>query len=105
MEQTRTTVVRAPGEGLWLAWLGHPARYLAVGEETGQSYALAWGTVPVGGGPPPHRHAFDEGFYVLRGELTFTAGNRTVVVPTGGFINVRADTAHTLRNQGPTEAE
>jgi mannose-6-phosphate isomerase-like protein (cupin superfamily) len=105
MTDKRTATVLADGEGDWLAWLGHPIRYLATGERTGGKYAMNWSTVPIGAGPPRHQHDFEEGFYVVKGEITFTAGNQTVVLTASSFINIGGGTAHTLRNTGGEVAE
>jgi quercetin dioxygenase-like cupin family protein len=105
MAAKRVARVLGPGEGHWLSWLGQPIRYAALGEETGGFYAFSWGKVSPGGGPPPHRHTFHEGFYVLRGEATFTAGNRSVRLEAGGFINIASNTVHSFRNTGTTDAE
>ncbi len=105
MSEAASTKVVMPGRGAWLSWLGHPVEYLALGEDTGGTYAFSRGTIPAGQGPPPHRHGFQEGFYVLKGEVTFTAGSRTVTLPRGGYIAIGGGTAHTLRNHGADEAE
>ena len=102
---TRTAKVLSAGQGEWLSWLGHPVRYMATGEDTNEAYALSWDTVPAGGGPPAHRHTFLEGFFILKGEATFTAGNESVVLSAGGFINIGSGTAHYLRNHAASEAE
>lgn len=105
MNEKRTATLLDSAEGHWLAWLGHPVRYMATGGDTDGRYALSWGSVPVGSGPPPHRHDFEEGFYVVKGELTFTAGNQSVVLTAGGFINIGSGTGHYLKNTGTEEAE
>ena len=105
MTTERTPTIWAADEGHWLAWLGHPIRYLATGDDTDGKYAMSWATVPVGEGPPPHRHDFEEGFYVVKGEITFTAGNQSIELTAGGFINIRSGTAHYLKNTGTQDAE
>jgi quercetin dioxygenase-like cupin family protein len=105
MSETSVAKVVPPGSGTWLSWLGHPVQYVALNEDTEGTYTFSWAQIPAGWGPPPHRHGFDEAFYVLSGELTFTAGNRTVTLPRGGFITIGGGTAHTFRNAGPGEAE
>jgi quercetin dioxygenase-like cupin family protein len=105
MDIERVATILKPEQGKWLAWLEHPIRYLATGGQTDGKYAMSWSTVPIGAGPPPHRHDFEEGFYVTKGEITFTAGNRSVVLTSGGFINIGGGTAHTLKNTGDVEAE
>jgi quercetin dioxygenase-like cupin family protein len=100
---TSATVV-PPGGGTWLGWLGHPVCYLATGEQTDGRYCLSLAVVPPGEGPPPHAHVFGEGFYVLEGELTYTAGDQTIVLPTGASMYVAPGTAHFFRNKGTTPA-
>ncbi len=105
MPDVNQALVVPEGRGKWLSWLGHPIRYVATGEDTGGNYAFSWSTLPIGQGRPPHRHDFEEGFYVLKGEVTFTAGERKVVLSHGGFIAIKGGTAHTLKNTGTGEAE
>src|SRR6267143_7270868 len=45
---------------------------LVTGEETGGRYSLIDMLVPPGGGPPPHRHDFEEMFTILDGEIELT---------------------------------
>ena len=42
---------------------------LLSGEDTNGSYCLIDMHIPPGGGPPPHRHDFEESFVVLEGEI------------------------------------
>src|SRR6202051_3490776 len=42
---------------------------LGSGEQTGGRYCLIDMLVPSGGGPPPHRHDFEEMFTILGGEI------------------------------------
>jgi quercetin dioxygenase-like cupin family protein len=49
-------------------------------------------------GPPLHHHAFDEGFYVLEGELTFQLGEELRSATRGDFVFAPADAVHTLAN-------
>ena len=105
MTAQRVARILGPEEGHWLSWQGQPIRYTALGEETGGFYAFAWLRVPPGGGAAPHRHTFHEGFYVLSGETTFTAGSRSIHVPAGGFLNIAANTTHGFTNTGKADAE
>jgi quercetin dioxygenase-like cupin family protein len=105
MTAKRAARVLGPAEGHWLSWQGQPIRYTALGEETGGFYAFSCGRLPPGAGPAPHRHTFHKGFYVLRGEATFTAGNRSLRLGAGGFINIASNTVHSFRNTGTNDAE
>lgn len=94
MTAKRKPTVFRENEGIWVHWFGHPLRYLATTEETEGKYCLSVGSVDFGHGASPHSHSFDEGFYVLAGEVEFTAGNRTVLLREGEYINIKAGTVH-----------
>ena len=47
--------------------------------------------VPPGGGPPPHRHDFEEMFTVLDGEIALTFRGVSAVATAGDTINVPAN--------------
>jgi quercetin dioxygenase-like cupin family protein len=104
MENT-TLIHRIPPQGTWISWLASPARFIITGAETEEAYCISIGTSQIGGGAPPHRHDFEEGFYLLRGSLTFIAGNQTFVLQEGDFINVGANVAHAIRNESGALAE
>ncbi len=103
--ETRQALIVNDQQGTWISWLGSPIRYTALSTDTGGRYAFSTGRVPVGAGPKPHRHSFEESFFVVRGELSFTAGNETVIVPANGCIAIGAGTAHFFKNSGSVEAE
>ena len=58
--------------------------------------------VPPGGGPPPHRHDFEEMFTVLDGEVQVTFRGKTIVARAGETINVPANAPHAFTNAGDT---
>jgi mannose-6-phosphate isomerase-like protein (cupin superfamily) len=78
---------------------GIPSQIITAGEETLDTYTVSRGTAAPEGGAPPHSHTFDEGFYVLRGEMTFFAGNTSVQLAAGDFINIRGGTGHYPRTK------
>ncbi|MBS1877997.1 MAG: cupin domain-containing protein [Actinobacteria bacterium] len=55
-------------------------------------------------GPPLHRHDFDEGFYVLTGELTFQLGGELSTAEPGDFVFAPRGAIHTLANRGEDPA-
>jgi mannose-6-phosphate isomerase-like protein (cupin superfamily) len=71
-------------------------------EETAGSLTIYESLRPAGdpGGPPLHKHLFDEAFYVLEGEYTFQAGERLVKAATGAFVYIPGGTIHTFRHSG-----
>jgi uncharacterized cupin superfamily protein len=55
--------------------------------------------VPDGGGPPPHRHDFEEMFTLLEGELEFTFRGKTQTVRAGSTVNIPANAPHVFKNK------
>src|SRR6266853_4681730 len=71
---------------------------LVSGEQTGGRYCLIDMLVPPGGGPPPHRHDFEEMFTILDGEIELTFRGVRAVATAGETINVPANASHVFRN-------
>jgi quercetin dioxygenase-like cupin family protein len=71
---------------------------LVTGQDTAGKYALIDMYVRPGGGPPPHRHDFEEMFTVLTGEVQATFRGQTIVVRAGQTINVPANAPHSFIN-------
>jgi quercetin dioxygenase-like cupin family protein len=68
-------------------------------EESAGAVGVVESRVPPGfGGPPLHHHAFDEGFYVLEGELTFQLGDELRKATPGDLVFAPADAVHTFAN-------
>jgi quercetin dioxygenase-like cupin family protein len=79
---------------------------LASGSQTSDGYFLTHAIVPPGGGPPAHTHTREEeAFYVIRGELTFLAGDDEVTAGPGTFVNVPRGMKHRFHNDSDAEAE
>ena len=55
-----------------LSLVGNTYTILVSSEDTAGRYSLIDMYVPPGGGPPPHRHDFEESFTVLEGEIEAT---------------------------------
>jgi NADPH:quinone reductase-like Zn-dependent oxidoreductase/quercetin dioxygenase-like cupin family protein len=77
---------------------------LLTGRDTAGRYSLIDMLVPPGGGPPPHRHDFEEMFTVLEGEVAMTFRGETMVVRRGETINVPANAPHAFRNASDAPA-
>ena len=74
---------------------------LADVDELGISEALS---EPGGPSPPPHVHRRHvESFYVLEGEMTFTAGGRELRAPARTWVQIPPGTPHTFAFTGPGE--
>jgi quercetin dioxygenase-like cupin family protein len=69
-------------------------------EETGGRASLTESTMPARApGPGLHKHDFDEGFYVLEGELTLLVGGARSVARAGEFGFAPGGVPHTLANR------
>src|SRR5262249_37015891 len=74
------------------------------GSDTDGRYGLIDMLVPTGGGPPLHRHDFEEMFTVLEGEVEFTFRGKTVVAKSGTTLNIPANAPHRFKNGAATPA-
>ncbi|WP_020668289.1 cupin domain-containing protein [Amycolatopsis nigrescens] len=81
-----------------LALAGDIYTILLSGKQTDGRYCLIDMRVPPGGGPPPHRHDFEEMFTILEGQLRFTFRGEDVLVNAGETVNIPANAPHFFRN-------
>lgn len=84
--------------------VGDTYTILIRGADTAGRYTLIDMHVPPNGGPPPHRHDFEEMFTVLEGEVSATFRGETVVLKAGETINVPANAPHSFTNAGTSPA-
>jgi quercetin dioxygenase-like cupin family protein len=81
-----------------LGIVGDTYTILVSGKDTAGQFCLIDMHVPPGGGPPPHRHDFEETFVILEGELeAIFRGNKRVVLA-GETISVPANAPHQFHN-------
>jgi quercetin dioxygenase-like cupin family protein len=71
---------------------------LLTGEDTAGRYCLIDMLVPPGGGPPPHRHDFEEMFTVVEGEIEITFRGAKSVLRAGETANVPSNAPHQFHN-------
>jgi quercetin dioxygenase-like cupin family protein len=81
--------------------VGDTYTVLVTGDDTAGKYTLIDMHVPPGGGPPPHRHDFEEMFTVLEGEVELTFRGQRLLAKTGETVNVPANSPHSFRNASP----
>src|SRR5271170_119819 len=77
---------------------------LVTGEETGGRYSLIDMLVPPGGGPPPHRHDFEEMFTILDGEIELTFRGAAKRASAGSTVNIPANAPHSFKNKSDKPA-
>jgi quercetin dioxygenase-like cupin family protein len=72
---------------------------LVAGDETGGRYCLIDMLVPPGGGPPPHRHDFEEMFTILDGEIELNFRGEAQRASAGWTVNIPANAPHSFKNK------
>jgi quercetin dioxygenase-like cupin family protein len=72
---------------------------LVMGKYTAGRYCLIDMYVPPAGGPPPHRHDFEESFMVLEGEVEVTFRGLEETIRAGQVINIPANAPHQFKNK------
>lgn len=99
----RATTVKA-GERPALNILGMPLRMLCEATETGGAWSLFEEEVPLGMGPPPHRHDWDEAYYILEGEVEFEVDGKSVKSAKGDFNYLPRNTVHGFKGASDSPA-
>src|ERR1700760_266561 len=84
--------------------VGDTYTVLLSGRDTDGRYCLIDMHVPPGGGPPPHRHDFEETFVVLAGEIEATFRGTKSVVRAGETLHVPANAPHQFTNRSDEPA-
>jgi quercetin dioxygenase-like cupin family protein len=69
--------------------VGDTYTILVSGKDTAGRYSLIDMHIPPGGGPPSHRHDFEEMFSVLEGEIEVTFRGKKSIIRAGETINIR----------------
>ena len=82
----------------YISLVGNTYAMLITGEQTNGRYCLIDMRVPDGGGPPPHRHDFEEMFSVLEGEIEITFRDESMTAKEGDTVNVPANAPHRFTN-------
>jgi quercetin dioxygenase-like cupin family protein len=100
-DPSREIVVARPNTDASLphiALAGNTYTVLLAGKDTGGRYCLIDMYIASGGGPPPHRHDFEETFSVLEGEIEATFRGVKSVAKAGETIHIPANAPHSFRN-------
>ena len=106
-DPTRNSTLARPNEDQSLrhvSVVGDTYTILLDGHQTAGHYCLIDMHVPHGGGPPPHRHDFEEVFNVLEGEIEVTFRGEKSVVRAGETVNVPSNAPHSFTNASHTPA-
>jgi quercetin dioxygenase-like cupin family protein len=68
------------------------------GDDTAGRFCVIDMHIPPGGGPPPHRHDFEETFILLEGEVEATFRGKKSIVHAGDTLNIPANAPHQFLN-------
>jgi len=95
MTATKPLIVHAEN-GLDLDMGEAKITILASSEQTG-SGEVTFQSGPEGFGPPPHFHAWDESFYVLKGSVEFSSGEDVALCKQGSLVHVPGGVIHAFQ--------
>ncbi|WP_263381866.1 cupin domain-containing protein [Granulicella arctica] len=95
---TRKLVVAEVDQLPHIGLVGDTYTVLLGGEQTAGRFCLIDMHIPPGGGPPPHRHDFEETFTLLEGELQATFRGKVSTVRAGQTIHIPANAPHMFHN-------
>lgn len=91
--------VQADGEmAQHVGLVGDTYTITVAGKDTNGRFCVIDMHVPPGGGPPPHRHDFEETFILLEGEMQVTFRGKTSTVHAGDTIHVPSNAPHQFHN-------
>jgi quercetin dioxygenase-like cupin family protein len=68
------------------------------GDDTGGRFCVVDMHIPPGGGPPAHRHNFEETFILFEGEVEATFRGQKTVWRAGDTVNIPANAPHQFHN-------
>jgi quercetin dioxygenase-like cupin family protein len=78
--------------------VGDTYTILLSGKDTAGRFCLIDMHIPPAGGPPPHRHDFEESFIILEGEIEATFRGAKSVAKAGETIHIPANAPHQFHN-------
>ena len=97
----RNLVVARPSEDQNLPHIGlvgDTYTILLSGDGTDGRYCLIDMFIPPGGGPPPHRHDFEESFTLLEGTIEAIFRGQKIVLQAGETLHIPANAPHSFVN-------
>ena len=106
-DRARDPAIARPADPdlLHLAVVGDTYTVLLSGEQTAGRLAMLDMLIPPGGGPPPHRHDFEECFRVLEGSLEVRVRDLPAIpLEAGDAASIPANAPHAFRNPGQVPA-
>jgi quercetin dioxygenase-like cupin family protein len=100
----RNLLLAQPDQLPHIGLVGDTYTITVSGEDTAGRFCLIDMHIPPGGGPPPHRHDFEETFIVQEGEIEATFRGKKSTVRAGETIHIPANAPHQFRNASSNAA-
>src|SRR6202451_3283110 len=98
-DDLKRRLILAPANTLLhIGLVGDTYTITVTGEQSDGRFCVIDMYIPPGGGPPPHRHDFEETFILLEGELDVVFRGAKQVARAGQTIHVPANAPHQFRN-------
>ncbi len=72
------------------------------GNDTAGRFCVIDMHIPPGGGPPPHRHDFEETFILLEGEIVATFRGKKSLIKAGDTVSIPSNAPHQFHNESAT---
>jgi quercetin dioxygenase-like cupin family protein len=94
----RSLTVAQPDNLPHIGLVGDTYTITVTGEQTAGRFCVIDMHIPPGGGPPPHRHDFEETFVLLEGQMQATFRGKKFTVRAGETLNVPANAPHQFHN-------
>jgi mannose-6-phosphate isomerase-like protein (cupin superfamily) len=94
----RNLTLAQPDNLAHIALVGDTYTITVPGESTDGRFCVIDMHIPPGGGPPPHRHDFEETFILLEGEIEATFRGKKLTVRVGDTVNIPANASHQFHN-------
>jgi quercetin dioxygenase-like cupin family protein len=98
---TRSLTLAQPDKLPHIGLVGDTYTIMVTGEDTNGRFCVIDMHIPPGGGPPPHRHDFEETFILLEGELAATFRGQKSIARAGETLNIPANAPHQFHNASP----
>jgi quercetin dioxygenase-like cupin family protein len=94
----RTLTLAQPDNLPHIGLVGDTYTVTVTGDQTAGRFCVVDMHIPPGGGPPPHRHDFEETFIVLEGEMVATFRGQKSIVRAGDTLHIPANAPHQFHN-------
>jgi quercetin dioxygenase-like cupin family protein len=90
----RKLTLAQPDDLPHIGLVGDTYTITVTGEQTEGRFCVIDMHIPPGGGPPPHRHDFEETFILLEGEMEVTFRGKKWMARAGETLNIPANAPH-----------